>query len=348
MSTQNKKRQARLLSKKQRKEEDAFLDTLIAENKTVLAESTTPVEAPTVTTQQAPTTQQAENNVDIPINMKDEQITIPRAQIIEKANSMWKIVKTYAASNPDFRKLKDQDKLDIFRTKLNYGVFMDEFPIVTRYMICHGQYSAKAFDRMLFKVEKTVHPPESQREKGYMEDQWIRRQADYVQYLWESYQKPHYNQDERKWIWQSAYDRLRQEFDDFRTMHKDIEERVKSERKELAGQNVRDLLERIASGKQSLSPEEENFLLEELRRVITAPDVEESAPVSNNHITVIDHSTDEYSMYPIDRADGESDMPQLEVVETNGPQLEVVETAPHSESPQFELVETDTHPADPQ
>jgi hypothetical protein len=135
-------------------------------------------------------------------------------------------------------------------------------------MICKGQYSAKAFERMLVKVERTVHPPPEKRAKGYMEEQWVMRQADYVQYLWESYQKRHYNNAERQWVWKSAYDTLKKEFDDFRNMHKDIEERVKVEKKTLAGQNARELLARIAAGDNTISEEEVNKLLSELSRVL--------------------------------------------------------------------------------
>jgi len=202
---------------------------------------------------------------DIPIKPANPIIT--REHVISKAGEMWKIHKEFVKKEPDFKKLTDKEQLDIFRTKLGFGPFMDEFPIVSRYLICTGQYSSVAFNRMLQKTEAMQHPEPSERPKGYMEDQWIRRQADYVQYLWETYQKGHYDNAQRKYVWAEAYKRLRGEFDDFRNMHKDIEERVKEEKKELAVKNTREFLERVASGTQKLSRQEEEYLLYQLQNI---------------------------------------------------------------------------------
>ena len=211
-------------------------------------------------------------------NKTPEDFGIPREKVVQKANEIWQVLKAYVATNPDFKNLKDQDKLEVFRTKFGYAMFLDEFPIVSRYMVCHGQYSSKAFDRILKKIEKIVHPPPDKRETGYMEDQWVMRQADYVQYLWESYQRRHQNTAERQWVWRSAYDNLKKEFDDFRNMHKEIEERVKTEKKTLAGQNARELLTRLASGGQNLNPDEQSLILEELRIILEKKTITESDP----------------------------------------------------------------------
>lgn len=211
-------------------------------------------------------------------NKTPEDFGIPREKVVQKANEIWQVLKAYVATNPDFKNLKDQDKLEVFRTKFGYAMFLDEFPIVSRYMVCHGQYSSKAFDRILKKIEKIVHPPPDKRETGYMEDQWVMRQADYVQYLWESYQRRHQNTAERQWVWRSAYDNLKKEFDDFRNMHKEIEERVKTEKKTLAGQNARELLTRLASGGQNLNPDEQSLILEELRVILEKKTITESDP----------------------------------------------------------------------
>lgn len=211
-------------------------------------------------------------------NKTPEDFGIPREKVVQKANEIWQVLKAYVATNPDFKNLKDQDKLEVFRTKFGYAMFLDEFPIVSRYMVCHGQYSSKAFDRILKKIEKIVHPPPDKRETGYMEDQWVMRQADYVQYLWESYQRRHQNTAERQWVWRSTYDNLKKEFDDFRNMHKEIEERVKTEKKTLAGQNARELLTRLASGGQNLNPDEQALILEELRVILEKKTITESDP----------------------------------------------------------------------
>ena len=193
---------------------------------------------------------------------------VTEKDIISKADNLWRTLKDYVKANPRFKKYQDKKKLEIFREKLGFGAFMEEFPIVARYMICMGQYKTSAFKRFLDKMKRTKHPPPAERSKGYMEDQWIRWQADYVQYLWEEYQKRHYNNAERQWVWQETYKRLRGEFDDFRKMHDDIEERIKEEKDVLAAKNARELMQRLTTGTQKLSESDEKELLYELQNIV--------------------------------------------------------------------------------
>lgn len=193
---------------------------------------------------------------------------VSKEQIVAKAGQLWADLKEYAKNHPEFKSLDQKNQMEIFSSKVGYETFMNEFPIVSRYMICAGQFSMKAFMRFLEKMEKTQHPPADKRPKGYMEDQWIRRNADYAQYLWEAYQKRHFNNAERKFVWQHAYETLKHEFDDFRNKHKEVEERVKEEKKELDAKNARELIERVQSGKQKLSHEEELYLLAALEDLL--------------------------------------------------------------------------------
>jgi len=190
-------------------------------------------------------------------------------ETLKKANDMWAFVKKYVDQNPEFKDLKDKQKIEIFRNKLGYAKLMDELPIVTRYMICMGQYSSSALLRVMEKANTMKHPPEHERPKGYMQDQWVRRQADYVQYMWEHYNKGrHYSIAEKKYVYEHTYNLLKGEFDDFKNMHEEIEKRVKDEKKESTGKNVRELLERLQTGKQKLSLNEEKLLLDELSNII--------------------------------------------------------------------------------
>jgi hypothetical protein len=253
MSSKNQQRRAKLLRKNEDPDAE-FLDKMVEE---VKAQAAT----------QPPVVESAAQDKDTTSKPTGEDFAVPRQKVIDKANEIWNALKAHARDHHEFKSLKDQDKLDLFRNKFGCAMFMDEFPIVSRYMLCYGQYSAKAFDRMLRKIENVVHPPVDKREKNYMEDQWVQRQADYVQFLWESYQKRHQNLAEKQFIWKEAYDRLKKEFDDFRDMHKEIEERVKVEKKTLAGQNARELLERISNNSSSLSAEEQELLLQQLKEV---------------------------------------------------------------------------------
>lgn len=178
--------------------------------------------------------------------------------LIEIANGMYRQLKEIVKeSGEKFTNLADKKKLQFFREELKYDEFMKEFPVTTRYLICMGQYSAKAFRRFLDKVRLAEHPPPTQRPKGYMEDQWVRRQADYVRFLWEAYQKRHWNNAEAKLIWDEAYKRLKGEFDDFRDKYKDVEENIKEEKKKHNAEVAKELLERYASGTQAPQTEEE-------------------------------------------------------------------------------------------
>jgi hypothetical protein len=248
--TKNQSRRDRLLNKKISKEDKKFIDSLIEENKkTHIIED-------------------VKSNTALNPNPALTSLSI--SDIVKKASEMWKAVKKYQEDNPDFKDLADKKKLDFFRNKMGYAEIMTELPIVTRYMICLGQYSAKSLEKVLKKTQTMKHPPPEKREKNYMEDQWVRRQADYVQYMWEHYQRgKHYNNAEKKWIWEHTYKLLKGEFDDFRNLHKDAEEKVKEEKKVLAGKNLRDLAERLKTGKQKLTAEEEKFMKDEMFKILS-------------------------------------------------------------------------------
>jgi hypothetical protein len=184
----------------------------------------------------------------------DEKYAAMSVQLIEVAAKMWSILKKKIKDDPEFMEWTDTKKLDLFRDTLKFKDFMKEFPVMTRYLICMGQYSSKAFKRFLDKVRRSS--PEGPQEKGVKEDNWIKRQADYVQYLWEAYQKGHYNMAERNYVWQDAYKNLRGEMDDFRDKFKAIEESTKEQKEQLKASNARDLIGRLASGNQTLPAEE--------------------------------------------------------------------------------------------
>lgn len=194
--------------------------------------------------------------------------TMTKEALIALADTIWKKVKEIVKSIPDFTKWDDKEKLKYFNETLNFKEFMNEFPIVSRYQICMGQYSSKAFGRFLDKIRNTIHPPPEKREKDYMRDQWIRRQSDYVRYLWESYQKRHFDNAEAQWVWQSTYKQLKGEFDDFTNKYKEIEKNTKEEKVKLSADNAKDLLERLKTGLQKLSPEDEKILLRELHDIV--------------------------------------------------------------------------------
>lgn len=184
-------------------------------------------------------------------------------QIIEIAKRLWKAVIKRAKESKEFRELPDKQKLQYFRDAGNEE-FMNEFPIVSRYMICMGQFKARALKRMLDKMSRHVDPPFEEQPKNYREDLFCRRQADYIRFLWEEYQA-HPNPEESNFIWQDAYQRLKGEFDDFRDMYDETKKRIEDEKEKYKAQNARELLERLSTGLQQLPEDDSTELLELLK-----------------------------------------------------------------------------------
>lgn len=204
-------------------------------------------------------------------------------KLIQIANTMWETLKEFNKDDKKrfdhfkkhgtdttellFAGMNDTEKLDFFRNELEYKEYMTEYPIVTKYMIVQGQYSAKAYRRMLEKIGMMKPPPNDKRPKGWMEDQWIRRRADYIQYLWEAYQKSHIQRKTARAVWRQAYDTLKGEREDFKDRYKEVEKETKVEKKKHKIELTEELLERLASGKQELSPEEFAVLKSQLTKV---------------------------------------------------------------------------------
>ena len=185
---------------------------------------------------------------------------------LNTASKMWDDLKKRVNENPSFVELPDHEKVRIYQDT-EYKNFYTEHPIVCRYMVCMGQFSGKAFKRYLLKcksmsaqkhvIDKTVENPS--------EDRWIQRQADYVRYLWESYQRHHFNPNDAQDIWQNAYNTLSKECKDFKDMHKNIEEKMKIENKSNKAELVKEMLTRISSEEQTLDEHTTNRLIEKLK-----------------------------------------------------------------------------------
>ena len=129
-----------------------------------------------------------------------------------------------------------------------------------------GQFSSKAFKRFLLKCKAM----ESRKGKGSdsAEDAWVQRQADYVRYLWESYQRQHFSTTEAQNVWQHAYQTLIQEFKDFKEMHKEAEEKLKIDKTYNKSAMVKELLQRITNEEQSLDENTIKDLIKKLEEQV--------------------------------------------------------------------------------
>ena len=108
----------------------------------------------------------------------------------------------------------------------------------------------------------------TEKPKNNSEDEWVKRQADYVRYLWEAYQKSNFSTLEAQRVWKHAYTTLKKEFDDFKDLHKDIEEKLKIDGKSNKSEVVREMLGRIANEEQSFDKNTNNKLIEKLNKQV--------------------------------------------------------------------------------
>lgn len=169
---------------------------------------------------------------------------------IDKAYEMWNDIKDRVKNDPEFTNMKDSDKLEIYQNK--FKEFYSAYPIVCRYMVCLGQYSAKAFKKYLLKCKNVTHTIEERQNREFMSDQWVKRQADYIRFLWEAYQKQHYKEKDAQGIWQHAYKTLTKEFSDFKSQEKQIEDRLKKDDNQHKKELVKELIARVSNNEQKL------------------------------------------------------------------------------------------------
>lgn len=185
---------------------------------------------------------------------------------IKNALKVWNDVKKIVTENPEYKQWEDKKKISYFRETLDHKEFMNTYPVTARYMICVGHFTVKAFRKFLQKLYTVKLDPVKRLEKGYTEDQWLRRQADYVRYLWEDYQRGHYNINHAQMIWQDAYQKLKGEMDDFRDKHKEIEKNISKEKKIYEVENAKELINRITTTNQKLSEDDTKKLIELLKK----------------------------------------------------------------------------------
>ena len=186
---------------------------------------------------------------------------------LKKASDMWDDLKKRVNEDPKFVELSDNEKIKVYQNT-EYKDFYISHPIVCRYMVCMGQFSGKAFKRYLLQCKSMEGKKPNSNAENPSEDQWIQRQADYIKYLWESYQRQHFNQSDAQEIWQNAYQNLSKEFKDFKDMHKNIEEKLKVEDKSNKAELVKEMLKRISNEEQTLDDRTTINLIEKLKEQV--------------------------------------------------------------------------------
>ena len=191
---------------------------------------------------------------------------------LSEAEKIWLNVQVLIKS-PQYSKMNDEEKINLIES--DFKEFYKNFPIVSRYMICLGQYKMKAFKRMLIKSSnESVEPSNNDNndnnddnnnnDKTKNERKWIERQADYVRFLWEEYQNNNFDIKDSDNIWHHTYDTLTKEFKEFKELHEKMEQKVKRDALKHKKELLYEMGERIVTGKQSLSDSDSKDLLNKL------------------------------------------------------------------------------------
>lgn len=227
---------------------DAYLDSLQQEMK----------ETNTVDQNDTDQNKKTTSSQETPFQPSEETLKKFYDFAFKEAYKLRDAVKAEVEKNPSYSKIEDNKKMKLFD---EFGSFMQAHPVVARYMICMGQFSGKAFKRYLDRCINMKHPASEDRAKDYMEDQRIRRQADYIQFLWEASQTGHPNMEEARWHWRETYKILKGELDDFRNKHDEVKKSVEEEKKQSKKEIMKEMLERVRTGAQKLSEEDEKELI---------------------------------------------------------------------------------------
>lgn len=140
-------------------------------------------------------------------------------------------------TNPEFAQLSSSDQTRDFQKA--YPTFNRQHPMIMRYMIDGRHYNNRAFRLYLEKVTKT---------KAGDPDEFMKRQADYVIFLWKSTQKGHINTKVAQQIWRKAFDDIKKEmetFKDAQTRSQEIAAELKKEVSQMRMDNLRSEIEEI-------------------------------------------------------------------------------------------------------
>ncbi len=207
--------------------------------------------------------QRLNNQIEIINKQKtnSEYITIA----IMEAEKVWLVIKVTYVANENFLQMTDEEKIEMISK--DFKEFYNNFPIVSRYMVCMGQYNQKAFKKFLKKCEDKLsqHNVPNERKKDYMQTQWIECQASYIKYLWELLQTKRFSQKDANNVWKHAYESLTKEFKDFKESHSKIEENIKVKDKKNKVELLTEAVKRISSNKQTLNLEDTRALVNKLK-----------------------------------------------------------------------------------
>lgn len=198
------------------------------------------------------------------IKESDDEDYIKTALV--EGEEIWLNVRILVESEK-YKTMNDGQKVDLIQK--DFPEFYKNFPVVSRYAICMGQYSAVAFKKMLIKCKETKTPSEVESnpelKKDMNEKLWIQRQADYIRFLWEEIQDNKFEQSESDAVWDQSVESLTAEFKQFKDMHEAAEKRNKLDDFKNKKELLYELSGRIIDGSQKLDDNASKYLVHKLQ-----------------------------------------------------------------------------------
>lgn len=124
---------------------------------------------------------------------------------MEDLNKMWKCHQVLMAQSPSYKDKNFNDRLSYFQS-IGYTDVCTKYIIPIRYMLEYNEFSAKAFNKYLKRLETVSYKSQ---------EEWCERQADYVKFLYMEY-NPHCPQNHLVEVWQKARDSIQNEMQSFK------------------------------------------------------------------------------------------------------------------------------------
>lgn len=196
------------------------------------------------------------------INSENTKFEYVKVALVE-AEQIW-INTQILMQTVDYKTMTDVEKISLIQK--DFTEFYKNFPIVARYMICLGQYRMTAFRRMLIRCNETKAPQGQENTKDMNEKLWVDRQADYVRFLWEDYQDGNsFSTSDSDVIWKQTHVLLTQEFQQFKDLHSDAENKIKHDATKHKKELLYEMSSRIITGQQILNESAASTLLDKLK-----------------------------------------------------------------------------------
>lgn len=267
--TRNKQRRERLQNGKKKNvidEDMKLLDEFAEENKKILEQQNAEAKA-AVNEESEKKPEGEKSKEEYPLN--DISHIKNADEMVAHMAKVYQLILAFQKLHPEFEKETDKKKVDIVRDKLKLDKIIEAYPIVTRYIICFGQFSEKAFRDFLRQCEKSTTNPAEYQKPGARDDKWCQLQANYVTLLWKEYNKHrHPSEGEKKMVWNQTYQLLKKTFTDMKSKQKDAEKLVKEEKQAFIADKFKDYLERLKEGKQKIEAADEEQVRLMLEHVI--------------------------------------------------------------------------------